>query len=94
VLRSQWVAREGDVPGDDLWYSTMRRPAYPLAAQRAKNPHASQYKVFVLPLNNMTAIRSSISNSAIPQFRNSAIPQFRNSAIPQFRNSAIAALPP
>jgi hypothetical protein len=59
-----------DMPGASWWGTTNRRPAYPLAEQRAKKPHASQYKVFVLPLDNMTAIRSSISNSAIPQFRN------------------------
>jgi hypothetical protein len=47
----------------------MRRPAYPLAAQRAKKPHASQHKFFVLPLDKMTAIRSSISTFAIPQPR-------------------------
>jgi hypothetical protein len=43
ALRSQWVARQGDMPGDDLWYPTMRRPAYPLAVQRAKKRHASQH---------------------------------------------------
>ena len=77
ALRLQWLAREGDIPGDDLWYPTIRRPVYPLAAQRAKKPHASQHKVFVLPLDNTTAIRISISTSAVPQSRHSRIPKIR-----------------